>query len=123
MIPKKVVAAVLERDSGQCVLQLAGCLFEASVADHRVNRGMGGGKVLNDPAALVASCGSCNGRKEDSYGDMIDRLYARGLKVAPDSTHRKSLDRCRLQPVQYPSGEWFFLTSDGLKHRCGGHEF
>lgn len=116
-IAKPMTRRVLERDGGVCVLQLRGCLGEASLADHRANRGHGGSKILNDFANLIAACGLCNGAKEDAHGDARVRLVDRGVRVVPDSTHAKTLLRCRIIPVRFPDGARYRLTSDGLRNR------
>lgn len=114
-IPKRLVKLVLARDKGRCVLNLPGCLINASVADHRADRGHGGSQLLNDPAALIAACGLCNGRKTEAHGAELARLYERGLKVLKDSTNEKTLERCRITEVVYPDQTVCLLTSSGLR--------
>lgn len=123
MIPKKIVAVVLERDGGRCVLELDGCTGQATTADHRANRGSGGSNILNHPSALVAACWSCNGAKEDAHGHDRRSLVDRGLRVSKDSTNQKTLTRCIITPVSYPDGGLFFLLPDGTKQACTDPNF
>lgn len=113
MIAKRTVKLVLERDGGICQLNLPGCAYVATVADHRANRGMGGSKELNDPACLIAACEPCNGVKETVSGDVLDRLKSDGLRVARAATNRDTLLRCIATPVRYRHGDWYLLDSNG----------
>lgn len=122
-IPRPMVEKVLSRDGHACVLRLEGCLGTASVADHRVNRGHGGSKVLNNPANLIAACGLCNGAKEDATDEVRAELVRRGLRVKPDRTHQASLLRATLTPVEYPDGSEWWLTRDGRRVDLGEVEF
>lgn len=115
VIPRKIRDLVLERDQYRCVINGPGCTVTATVADHRVNRAMGGSSVLNDPANLVAACWSDNGWKEDSTGAERLDLVRRGVRVVPDSTHAKSLLRAQITPVEYPDGTVALLTSTGKR--------
>jgi hypothetical protein len=103
-------AVIEERDGGLCVLNLDGCQGAATITDHRANRQAGGSRLLNDPCVLVGACVPCNGRKEDSKGDERADLQRRGLIVLPDSTHEKTLARCKVTPVEYPDGELYILV-------------
>lgn len=118
-IPKRQVVGVLERDDFVCVLQLPGCLWDASCFDHRSNRGIGGSKVLNGMSAGVAACGICNGNKEDSTGEEREELKRRGLIVAKAATHAATAARLRLTPVLYPDGNEYWLTDDGRRVPVG----
>lgn len=119
-IPKKLVLTVLERDRFVCQLACStACLVEATVADHRANRGHGGSKILNDAAALVAACGICNGAKEDAHSLILLELETRGLSLLKDSTNAKTLQRCRETPMQDIEGAWWFLLSDGRREPVG----
>jgi 5-methylcytosine-specific restriction endonuclease McrA len=110
-----VVRVVLKRDGYQCVIAGDQCLGEASTADHRANRGNGGSKVLNDPRALIAACGICNGLKEDSSGQEREELIRRGVKVQKAATNAQTLVLCQYTPVEYPDGAVWFLTTDGRR--------
>lgn len=112
-MPRKLVQLVIDRDGGRCVHAGPSCTGAATVADHRVNRAMGGAAVLNCPSNLVASCVLCNNGKEDAHGEHRQELVRRGIRVIPDSTHTKSLARARSTPVCYPDGRWFYLRADG----------
>lgn len=115
MIPKKLVALVLDRDRGRCVLNLPRCLGSASVADHRANRGSGGSKVLDDARALIAACGICNSDKADASGETRAELIRRGVIVEKAATNHQTVVRCAYTPVEYPDGLVWFLTSDGRR--------
>ena len=114
-ISAKKKAAVLKRDGGLCVLQLDGCMGDATVADHRVNRGHGGARSLDGFSNLVAACGLCNGRKEAVSGDERADLVVRGLRVEPGRTHAHSAERAREIPVMYADGLLYRLTDDGRR--------
>lgn len=116
-LPKKLVAAVLERDGGLCVLRLAGCMGEASCADHRRSRGSGGAKhgVLDQMSNLIAACGPCNGAKEDSHGETRALLEARGVIVTAGRTHAHEAQKAREKAVWYPDGRVFYLNDDGTR--------
>lgn len=113
MIPKRIVKQVIDRDGGICQINLPGCTFEATVADHRANRGMGGSKELNDPVCLLAACVTCNGAKETVTGDVLKLLIYRGVRVRRAATNRDTLIRCDATPVLYRHGDWYLLRSDG----------
>ena len=115
VIPVKVRDLVLKRDHYRCVINGPGCTVTATVADHRANRAMGGSRILNDPANLIASCILCNGEKENAHGDRLVELKRRGVRVIPDSTHAKTLLRAQITPVEYPDGTVALLTSSGLR--------
>jgi hypothetical protein len=115
MIPKKLVTLVLERDDGWCVIAGPACLGEATVADHRANRGSGGSKILDDPRNLIAACGLCNGWKEDTSRWDRAELVRRGVIVSKAATNQETVRRCQYQGVEYPDGETWFLTSDGRR--------
>lgn len=102
--------AVIDRDGGFCLLMLRNCTGEAQTADHRANRGQGGaGDVLDGGENLIAACSICNGDKETVTGIVRLDLIERGLRVIPDSTHRKTLARVQNTPVQGIDGEWWML--------------
>jgi hypothetical protein len=111
MIPKRVVVAVLERDS-VCVIGSRFCTGEPSVADHRVNRGAGGNKALNVAQNLVAACGICNGVKESDSVTAAD-CVARGIKIRRSQSTQIDLERCLSVPVIFPDGTSWFLTPWG----------
>ena len=115
MIPKKLVTQVLERDGGWCVINGPACLGEATVADHRANRGSGGSQVLNDIRCLIAACGLCNGLKEDSSRAYRAELIRRGVIVAKAATNHETVNKCANKPVEYPNESWWFLHVDGTR--------
>lgn len=114
-IPAKTKALVLDRDKGLCMLRISpDCLGDATVVDHRANRGSGGaGQRLNCASNLIAACGLCNGFKE-SGADRAD-LIARGLRVEAGRTHEHTAEKARYTPVLFPDG-LFFLWDDGGKY-------
>lgn len=116
-IPKKLVLLVLERDNYRCQIALPGCLGEASVADHRATRGMGGAKVLNRASLLIAACGLCNSAREDTSGEVRARLIERGVIVLADATHAKTSLRGALTPFTDPAGVSWWLDDYGGKER------
>jgi len=113
VIPKKLVALVLERDGGWCVIAGPACLGEATVADHRANRGAGGSTVLNDARCLIAACGLCNGWKADASRWDRDELIRRGLIVLKAATNGETVNKCANRHVEYPDGSMWFLTRNG----------
>lgn len=112
-IPKRIVTGVIERDEGWCLLTGPHCLGEATVADHRANRGMGGAKGLDVPENLVAACTVCNGWKETAHSLELIELKRRGLRVLRAATVKETLSRCRNIPVIDLQGRWWFLLPDG----------
>lgn len=116
-LPRKLVAAVLERDGGLCVVKGEMCLGEAQVAHHRVNRGAGGARSLDGMSNLLGSCSPCNGWIEDSTGEDREMLIARGIRVIPGRTHAHSAQKARDKPVWYPDGRVFYLDDDGGRRK------
>lgn len=114
-IPRRMVQQVLVRDKGFCLLTGPFCLGEATVADHRVNRGMGGSKALDTFENLIAACHICNGWKETAYAMELNGLIASGLRLHRAATVQATLQRCRETPVQALDGEWWFLLPDGTR--------
>lgn len=117
-IPKRLVQRVLERDGGMCVLSSRFCLGEATVADHRVNRGMGGLKGLDRVELLVSACSVCNGLKE-SDPEFAAVCRERGLKISPSQSSAQDARIAALTPVEYPDGVLYWLTADGRKVEAG----
>ena len=109
MIPKKLVAQVLERDGGMCVIGGPACLGEATVADHRANRGAGGSTVLNDVRCLIAACGICNGLKADASRFYRDELVRRGVIGLKAATNQETVRKCQMKAVEYPNGDVYWL--------------
>jgi hypothetical protein len=113
MIRKRLSELVLTRDGHVCQLNLVGCTYTATEADHRANRGMGGSKLLDNAANLVAACRSCNGRKETLTGDALDDVKSRGLRLVHGSTPAQTLASAADTPAQYRTGDWYFLDTTG----------
>lgn len=104
------------RDGGFCIVRGPLCVGAGQVPHHRANRGSGGaGRVLDEFSNLTLSCGPCNGWIEDSEGDDRDELIRRGIRLRPDSTHRKTALRALVTPVEYPDGRRFYLLDDGTR--------
>jgi len=116
-IPRRLVDQVLERDNGFCLLAGPFCLGEATVADHRANRGSGGSRELNNPVCLVAACHLCNGWKETAHSLELIGLKERGLRVLKASTNAATVTRCEETPVQDLDGQWYWLLPDGTRQR------
>ena len=104
--------AVLERDGGFCLMAIPGCLGEAQTTHHRANRGSGGSPVLDHPANLVAVCSLCNSRAEDAHAIVRMDLIERGLRVEKAATNAATLERAKRTPVEYLTGQRWFLISD-----------
>ena len=113
MIPKRLTELVLKRDGEVCQLNLPGCTYRATMADHRANRGMGGSDVLDNTVNLVAACGLCNGLKETVSGDVLAELKRRGLRLARAGTNAQTLLYASDSYVQYRDGEWYRLDTSG----------
>lgn len=111
----RLVTRILERDLHQCVIDGPQCRGEATVADHRANRGHGGSNVLDDPRNLVASCRLCNGLKEDADADYRHELIRRGVRVLKAATNALTVSRAGFKPVEFPDGRWWFLHQDGTR--------
>lgn len=114
---KKLVAAVINRDGGYCVLRLPWCQIVATVADHRANRGHGGARSLNGMSNLIAACSRCNGAKEDASGEVREELVRHGVRLLTDSTHAKTALRALVTPVEYPDGKLYYLEDDGSREQ------
>jgi len=110
---------VLARDKGICVLRLPGCTLNATVADHRANRGAGGSKVLDAYPVLIAACVLCNNAKENAVGEVLEELKRRGVRILKAATNVQTAKRCRETPVEYPDGTLYWLTLDGRRVNAG----
>ena len=108
----KIKAAVIHRDGGLCIYQLAGCTGYAETTDHRAGRGSGGSRVLNDPANLAGICWHCNHAKEDSTGMTRVDLIERGLLIEKAATNEATLARAKETPVLYPDGVKYRLIDE-----------
>lgn len=102
-IPKKVLKIVQARDSHcwHCGRE------DDLVPHHRINRGMGGSKLLDTPDNLMMICAGWNGLMESS---ATDAATARGWghKVPVwDTLEVPVFDRATFQ--------WFILSPDGGK--------
>lgn len=115
-IPRPMKDLVLARDGDRCMIAGPACTGRATCADHRANRGSGGSRVLNNPAALIAACVACNCFwKENTSGWEREELVRRGIRVTPHATHEKTLQRCIETPVQDHVGRWWLLAEDGTR--------
>ena len=69
------------RDGGKCCL----CGGKAEVANHRINRGMGGRPSLNILSNACALCHTCNGAIE-SDPELQRRARTLGIKLVDGTT-------------------------------------
>jgi 5-methylcytosine-specific restriction endonuclease McrA len=108
-IPKKVLKLVQERDP-HCYHCGA---TEDLVPHHRINRGMGGSKLLDTPDNLMMVCARYNGAMESDL-DVARAARAWGHKLAVwDRTERAVFD---------VAGGWWFLLPDGNRVRMQSTE-
>lgn len=64
-ISAKTRKAIYERDSFRCAAEGPGCTrFTGLTVQHRINRGMGGSKLLDGLENLLTLCSRCNERLE-----------------------------------------------------------
>lgn len=100
-IPKKVLKLIMERDS-HCYH----CGQEEDLQPHhRINRGMGGSKLLDTPNNLMMVCGLWNGAMEsDLKAAREARAWGHKLAVWEDTGH-PVFDR--------GSFRWWVLLPDG----------
>lgn len=94
----KTWANYLRRDGG-----CAHCgAVDTAVPNHRINRGMGGSKLLNKPSNIIALCSEMNGLIE-SDAQQATRAKANGWKL-------ESWQEPEFEPVYYPlEGRWYYL--------------
>lgn len=103
-IPKKVLKLVQERDD-----HCAHCGSEVDlVPHHRINRGMGGSKLLDTPDNLMMVCASWNGLMESDY---------RVANAARGWGHKLAVWEDTSRPVFDLGHGWWILRSDGSKVR------
>jgi len=101
-IPKKVLRLVQARDQhcfhcGQT---------EDLVPHHRINRGMGGSKLLDTPDNLMMVCSLYNGAMEsDHHWAKAARAWGHKLAVWEDT----------IKPAFDVAGGWWVLFPDGTK--------
>lgn len=112
MLPRRTFDQIYERDRGFCLLALSRCLGEGGVLHHRANKGSGGSKVLDHGANLVLSCSICNSDAEDAGALLRFDLIERGLRVEKAATNAATLERAKRTPVEYLTGQRWFLISD-----------
>jgi len=94
----KTWANYLRRDGGCCHCGAV----DVAVPNHRINRGMGGSKLLNKPSNIVALCSEMNGLIE-SDASQATRARAYGWKL-------ESWQQPEFEPVYYPlEGRWYYL--------------
>ena len=98
-------------------MALANCLGEAQTTHHRANRGSGGSPVLDHPANLVAVCSICNSDAEDAGALLRFDLIERGLRVEKAATNAATLERAKRTPVEYLTGQLWFLISATERRR------
>lgn len=105
MVSKTLWAKVLERDV--CCWH-CGRMDETLVPQHRINRGMGGSKLLDTPSNLIALCSASNVLME-SDSEFREKSLMNGWKLErykfPEQT-----------PVyDFMKGDWFLIDNDWNK--------
>lgn len=116
-VSKKLFEQIRERDGGFCLMALPGCMGEGNVLHHRANRGAGGSRILDHPAVLVLVCSLCNSRAEDAHAIVRMDLIERGLRVEKAATNAATLERAKRTPVEYLTGQMWFLISATERRR------
>ena len=81
---------------------------ETLVPHHRINRGMGGSKTLDDPRNIVLICSWYNGQLE-SDAETARRGREYGHKLSRFDSFEKPL-------YDQVAGQWITLTREGKKH-------
>jgi len=102
-IPKKVLKLVQARDDHcwHCGRE------DDLVPHHRINRGMGGSKLLDTPDNLMMICAQWNGSIE---ADAKDAIAARGWG------HKLAVWESTEKPVfDYTGFRWYVLGEDGSR--------
>lgn len=103
---QKIRQSIFERDAFRCVA----CGSTALTIQHRISRGMGGSKRLDDPSNLLTLCQRCNVRLE------TDAEFARAGRAAGWKLHRNRSVDPALEPCWFPLlGGWFLLHPDGTR--------
>lgn len=101
-IPKKVLKLVQARDE-----RCWHCGSELDlVPHHRINRGMGGSKLLDTPDNLMMVCALYNGAMESD---------AEVAGLAKQWGHKLAVWERTERPVFDPFGGWWYLLPDGSK--------
>jgi hypothetical protein len=103
-IPKKIRDLIRARDQHcyHCGVE------EDLVPHHRINRGMGGSKLLDTPDNLMMVCAVYNGLMES---DILTARNARGWG------HKLAVWEDTARPVFDVVGGWWFLLPDGSRVR------
>jgi hypothetical protein len=100
----KAFSKFLERDGNACVH--CGCSDDTLVGQHRINRGMGGSKLLNKASNIVVLCSAFNGLIE-SNADAATLAKKHGIKL-------QSWQVTESTPVWYAAeSAWFLLDNEG----------
>lgn len=81
---------------------------ETLVPHHRINRGMGGSKLLDDPRNVILICSLYNGQLE-SDAEIAARGRNYGHKLSRFDTFEKPL-------YDQTIGEWVYLDDKGGKY-------
>jgi hypothetical protein len=97
----KEFAKYLRRDEGGCIH----CgNQETAIPQHRINRQMGGSKLLNRPSNIVVICSELNWRME-ADADVAEYAKSRGWKL-------ERWQDPEFEPVWYATeGQWFYLDN------------
>lgn len=103
-VSKKKRQSVFDRDGRMCAN--CGDTYGLTI-QHRINRGMGGSKMLDGFENLLCLCGLCNQRLE-----AVPEVAERGV----DLGHKlRSWDDPLKVPVFYAFDGWYYLTADGTR--------
>ena len=105
MVSKTVWAKVLERDV--CCWH-CGRIDDTLVPQHRINRGMGGSKLLDTPSNLVAMCSESNLLME-SDAEFREKAIAFGWKV------QKYNKPDQIGIYDFYKGQWFLIDNNWNK--------
>lgn len=98
---------VYERDGWRCAA--CGHAWDLTI-QHRVSKGMGGSKRLDDPSNLLTLCQRCNVRLE------ADAEFARAGRAAGWKLYRNRSVDPALEPCWFPlERRWFLLHPDGTR--------
>lgn len=96
---QKTRELVLERDGHRCLT--CGTTWDLTI-NHRINRGMGGSRLLNSPENLTTACATCN----SSYENHPEAARRFGWKALRGS------DLTAI-PVRAANLGWYRLDADG----------
>lgn len=108
-VTDKTAKAVLKRDGGDPCCVVCGTNQNITI-QHRMNRGMGGSKLLDGPENLIMMCWTHNSLLEtDAKFAQLGR--ANGWKL-----HKNRTRSANTVPVWFPKDRaWYYLLANGTK--------